>query len=206
MLKKTADDWFAENMREWREARGISQAELAQRLTGLGHAGIHQTTIARMERGNRVVRLSEAESIAKILGATIGMLTMPRVQVLQEVERELAQLVDLHKQLRGDTVNFEIARTRVDLAVEDVQHFLDGSDGLDEDSRAEVLRAFSEEYLSERLAEAARWTLQSAEEVVSAEMPYAHSQAEEDRAARQSKGLGPISFARFIPDGVDDAE
>lgn len=60
---------FAERCRKAREARGISQRELARRLTAAGMP-MHQSSIAKMElkgEGRRPLRLSEAVLLAAVL-------------------------------------------------------------------------------------------------------------------------------------------
>jgi transcriptional regulator with XRE-family HTH domain len=61
---------FAQRMKEVRQIRGISQAQMAKRLTDLGFK-MHQTAVAKMEATKpserRPIRLSEAVAIADIL-------------------------------------------------------------------------------------------------------------------------------------------
>lgn len=61
----SVDEKIARNVRLARERAGLSQAELAAKLTEAGVAGIHQTTIARIEGGQRVLRLAEALALAR---------------------------------------------------------------------------------------------------------------------------------------------
>ena len=179
MLTKTADDWFAENMRARREAIGLSQAGLARLMTHKGHEGIHQTTIARMERGDRVVRLSEAETIAGLLNTNLPSLLLPRVSVLSQVEDRLGELGKRHKQLRDQTVDYEITRAQLKLAVQAVQQVLDGGGGLSEEDRDELFSSYSREYLGSRLDRARHWLEQSAVDVAQAEMVFANAAAAE---------------------------
>ncbi|MFJ5893827.1 helix-turn-helix transcriptional regulator [Streptomyces californicus] len=60
------------NMMRWRRAGlGISQTELAERVVQLG-GKMYQQTIAKIESGQRAVRLDEAEYIAQALETTVA--------------------------------------------------------------------------------------------------------------------------------------
>ena len=68
----TADESrFVETMRRVREIRGLSQGDLAARLADAGWDGFRQTTISRIEKGERTVRLAEAHAIAQVLGVPL---------------------------------------------------------------------------------------------------------------------------------------
>ncbi|OBF42568.1 hypothetical protein A5719_03300 [Mycolicibacterium peregrinum] len=49
------------NIRRWRDARGLSQADLASKL------GIHQQTIQKIEKGTRPLKYAEAVHISDVL-------------------------------------------------------------------------------------------------------------------------------------------
>ncbi|WP_139286256.1 helix-turn-helix domain-containing protein [Tsukamurella tyrosinosolvens] len=61
------DKNFGTNMKRTREALGLSKADLLRWLEGLGWENAHQTTITRIEDGDRAPRLGEAKLIAKAL-------------------------------------------------------------------------------------------------------------------------------------------
>lgn len=69
--QREAFDWweksFGIKVRDWRKARGWSQDDLASELNDLGFE-MHQTTVAKIERGARPLRVSEAVAIAHIFG------------------------------------------------------------------------------------------------------------------------------------------
>src|SRR5262249_7394260 len=54
---------FAANLRHYRELAGISQEELANRMTARGF-GFSQATIWKIEQGKRPVRIGEAVALA----------------------------------------------------------------------------------------------------------------------------------------------
>jgi transcriptional regulator with XRE-family HTH domain len=55
------------NLRRIRESLDLSQQDVAERLTKLGHR-FHQTQVAKIERGERAVRVNEWIAIAEALG------------------------------------------------------------------------------------------------------------------------------------------
>lgn len=56
---------FGTKVRQWRQARNWSQEDLADRLRLQGF-DMHQTTVAKIERGTRPLRVAEAAAIANI--------------------------------------------------------------------------------------------------------------------------------------------
>jgi transcriptional regulator with XRE-family HTH domain len=68
---------FVQQMKLLREVQRISQGELASRMVNAGWEYWRQTTVSRVEKFERTVRLAEAHDIAKILGMSpAGMLTV----------------------------------------------------------------------------------------------------------------------------------
>ncbi|SCL20266.1 Helix-turn-helix domain-containing protein [Micromonospora pallida] len=59
-------EYFAINLRKTRETRGLSQADLAQRVKELGHP-CTQATIWKLEQGHREPKLSEVAAIGAAL-------------------------------------------------------------------------------------------------------------------------------------------
>ncbi|MFF1321476.1 helix-turn-helix transcriptional regulator [Streptomyces chartreusis] len=66
-----AEDIFVRQMKRLRAAHGLSQSELADRVTELG-GSLYQQTIAKIESGQRAVRLQEADLIAKALRSSVS--------------------------------------------------------------------------------------------------------------------------------------
>lgn len=73
MQQTTSADRFGSRVRLVREARGLSQRELARLLTEAGYR-IDASAITRVERGERAARLPEAVAIAAVLETTVGEL------------------------------------------------------------------------------------------------------------------------------------
>lgn len=78
---------FATQMRERRIAKGWSQTELAKRITQQG-LKFHQTTVQRIEIGERPLKLTEAMVIAVALGTRFE--TMIRSDSVELAYNELA--------------------------------------------------------------------------------------------------------------------
>jgi transcriptional regulator with XRE-family HTH domain len=60
---------FGQRARALREAAGIKQESAASRMRKLGHTGWRQTTLSKVESGQRPVSLDEAYCLALVLGA-----------------------------------------------------------------------------------------------------------------------------------------
>jgi transcriptional regulator with XRE-family HTH domain len=80
-----AERRLAANLRILREGRGISQMKLAQEMAARDWPW-RQQTVARVESGQRMIRLGEAVALASILGVSLGYLTRPGSDAI-EVEK-----------------------------------------------------------------------------------------------------------------------
>ncbi|WP_433233855.1 helix-turn-helix domain-containing protein (plasmid) [Micromonospora sp. CA-248260] len=67
---RSVGEYFAINLRKIREEKGLSQAELAQRVKDLGHS-CTQATIWKLEQGHREPKLTEVVAI----GAALDLLS-----------------------------------------------------------------------------------------------------------------------------------
>lgn len=61
---------FGEVVRGWRQSRGWSQEDVSEKLRHQGFE-MHQTTIAKIERGARPLRVGEATAIAEVFDMPI---------------------------------------------------------------------------------------------------------------------------------------
>ena len=77
-----AERHLAANLRILREGRGISQARLSQEMLARDWPW-RQQTVARVENGQRMIRLGEAIALASILGVSLGYLTRPGSEALE---------------------------------------------------------------------------------------------------------------------------
>jgi transcriptional regulator with XRE-family HTH domain len=62
---------FADNLRELRKSRGLTQEELAEK------AGLHRTYVGSVERGERNVTIDSMDRLAKALDVSVWMLLHP---------------------------------------------------------------------------------------------------------------------------------
>lgn len=84
---------FATNMRLRREELGWSQGELSRRMREAGWSNFHQTTVSRIEKHERPIRLSEAGAIARVLEIPLALLELPE-GVAQGITRVRTALAD----------------------------------------------------------------------------------------------------------------
>ncbi|MDV6276372.1 helix-turn-helix transcriptional regulator [Rhodococcus erythropolis] len=71
---KTVEDVFVARMIVLRDMKNVTQVELAKRLTGLGK-NFYDSTIAKIEKGQRRVSLIEAALISEALGVDLAYMT-----------------------------------------------------------------------------------------------------------------------------------
>lgn len=67
-------DVFGRRMRQERERTGMSPAELARRVSELADSIVDQNDLARIENGQRSIRLDEAVAAADVLGLPLAAL------------------------------------------------------------------------------------------------------------------------------------
>lgn len=93
------------SIRQERQRVGLSQAEVAERMSARGFSVI-QTTIAKIEAGTRPLRISEFVGIAHALGTTWHSLLAVSDSVLEEddplahLEARLNRVIALEDQIR----------------------------------------------------------------------------------------------------------
>ena len=68
------DEMFGQRLRALREV-ALTQRQLANEMTAAGHT-MYQTTIAKIESGERPVSFGEAVSFAEVLGADLDGLVV----------------------------------------------------------------------------------------------------------------------------------
>lgn len=90
---------IGQRVREWRTEAGWSQERLAQALSDIGFP-MHQTQVAKMERGVRPTRIAEAAAVASLFGAPLHALfysspqEVPDVQTLETAFDEYGHMID----------------------------------------------------------------------------------------------------------------
>jgi transcriptional regulator with XRE-family HTH domain len=70
------DKAFGARMRQVRERNGVSQGSLAANLIIMHGISWHQTTVAKVEAGERPIRLGEAVAVAEVLGVPLATLVL----------------------------------------------------------------------------------------------------------------------------------
>jgi transcriptional regulator with XRE-family HTH domain len=76
------------NEREW------SQAEVANRLSAMGIDNMHNTTIAKIEAGDREIKLDEAAALARLFGLSVDSLLGRNQGSVQDLRYALGALED----------------------------------------------------------------------------------------------------------------
>lgn len=112
---RMAEDTFVRQMKRRRRALGLSQAELAERVSRKGGT-LYQQTIAKIESGLRRVQLQEADLIAEALDASVAEMLTDSIGASESnpEEMEIEELVDLIKEIqrRRDTVSSVVHQAR----------------------------------------------------------------------------------------------
>lgn len=99
---------FALWLREARTVAGLSQQKVADALRAQGHTTFLQTTIAKIERGARPVRLDEAVAITALFGATVDTALRfdgdgtPQGLLLQSLARRTSVLERVHSLIEAE--------------------------------------------------------------------------------------------------------
>jgi hypothetical protein len=105
----TVEENFRLRLPEARRARGFSsQAQLAEHLTQLGYP-MHETTLARIESGDRKVTLADAAVITAALGCEFVHLVTPSdddAAMVALAPGMKVQARDVRRWLRGETPLF----------------------------------------------------------------------------------------------------
>lgn len=103
----TMDERVGNQIRRLRDAADLSKTQLAARLTEAGLAQMHPTTISRIESGERAIRLSEAVTIASVLGTDVqslldyGGVDSLVKQARADINQNAKGLIGLREAVRG---------------------------------------------------------------------------------------------------------
>lgn len=110
-----------------REERGWSQSELARRMAERGWDKYTQMTVSRTEKGERPIRLNEAEALAEVFEVELFSLWLPRNirryhATSENVARLAKQLEDLISRYIGELHSLAIQADHADLVEDDVSY------------------------------------------------------------------------------------
>lgn len=136
------EERFVASMKRLREENGWSQGEMARRMTDAGWPGFHQTTISRLEKGERPVRLGEARGIAQVLGTLVGQMILPTEEArsLRNLELEWQELKSATKNLEVSIHHFEVARQALQYELSQWDDSLLDDENIDEGIRERAKR------------------------------------------------------------------
>ncbi|WP_430497870.1 helix-turn-helix domain-containing protein [Micromonospora trifolii] len=105
----SAEQRFGAQVRRAREERGWSQEALARKLRDTAGIELHQTAIARLERGERAIRLNEVTALARILdldlteygGSGVRLTHDAYEQAKEQLQRLYQQQTEAREQARS---------------------------------------------------------------------------------------------------------
>jgi transcriptional regulator with XRE-family HTH domain len=108
---------FRERMKRERQARDWSQADLAELLQGRGLEHIYSTTVAKIESGERAVRIDEATAIADLFEVSVDSLLGRNVERGSDLAYTLRFVLDVARRSAQQTAAIADALddSRVDL-------------------------------------------------------------------------------------------
>jgi transcriptional regulator with XRE-family HTH domain len=110
------DQIFVDRMLQLRKACGWTQTDLAKRMKQAGFP-FHQQTVAKIENGERPVRLSESVALAGILGADLALM----------LGQSPSELDFVHYQARIAELEMRISSAQTALSGETPVPHLDGA-------------------------------------------------------------------------------
>jgi transcriptional regulator with XRE-family HTH domain len=154
--KRRPSEVFAKRLRETRKARGMSQTELAQRMTDWGRP-MSREALLRIENGSRGVSLDEALALAATLFAVPPHLLTPlgdeyvwltdKMGVDGEGMRAWLRYGDAFIADSGDLPDELVADRLQEAIAVHAQALVDATRGNDEAGKREALRAIGQAVL-----------------------------------------------------------
>lgn len=126
---------FRERIAVERKRRKLSQSDVAQMLNGRGLPGVYATTVAKIEAGDRTVRIDEAAAFADIFGLPLDELIGRH---LDEQTRSLAYVI------QGMTQTMHQAAPAVSGLSREFAEISSAVSAFDFDGRAELAAAAQE--------------------------------------------------------------
>jgi transcriptional regulator with XRE-family HTH domain len=129
LARQRHESWekrFGEVVRGWRQDRNWSQDDVAEKLRHHGFE-MHQTTVAKIERGTRPLRVAEAAAIAAVFGMPIMAvfeLSLPGDPPWWAPDGQPTELRDRQELLETARKNSDRARDKLYSAAQNHAHFL----------------------------------------------------------------------------------
>jgi transcriptional regulator with XRE-family HTH domain len=124
-LVRNLDREFGERMRRQRERQGAPQQHVALTLEAMYGIRWHQTTVGKVESGERGIRLTEAVAVAQTLGVSLDELVYGDADTerkRERLERAASELLGVRHQ-----IDKRLGRLRFELRIDDTE--ADESDG-----------------------------------------------------------------------------
>jgi transcriptional regulator with XRE-family HTH domain len=94
---------FRERVKDERDRRGWSQADLSKLLQGRGLEHIYPTTVAKIESGERAVRIDEATAIADLFEVSVDVLLGRNVERSRDLAYTLRAVLNIARQSSQQT-------------------------------------------------------------------------------------------------------
>ena len=113
-MGKREEERVGERLAAFRARAGLSQSALAASVSLLGGHGWTQTTVSSLERGERVLRVSELESVAIALGTTVQEFVLWDDEETAAMAESVRALRESHFRLCQALLKFVEARMRFD--------------------------------------------------------------------------------------------
>ena len=107
-MNSTPSDVFAQRLRQERMRAGLSQTQLATRVSSALGAAVYGTAVTRMEKGERVVKLDEAVAIAGVLGVDLTALLVSTSEIERVLQEQRA--ASASAQSRFEEARDEVSR------------------------------------------------------------------------------------------------
>lgn len=104
------DTTYGKRLRQLREKRGLTQAELVKRMVAHGVTYMNTSTLSRIEAGTRPVRLSEANVIVSIFGVDARYMTL-NDDLVAFYAQDLREMLALHARFTTGAIEFAQAQS-----------------------------------------------------------------------------------------------
>lgn len=116
-----ADELFVQNMQTLRLERGLSQEALADEVRSRDVPGFNQVALSRIEAGTRALGLTEARTIADVLGTTVEQMVLPGGDAASAISALLYADMDYREGMEGLEKSLEKMVMSLDRANEAIE-------------------------------------------------------------------------------------
>lgn len=129
MAKETSplDERYGRRLRAIREERGLTLAQLVGKMQRAGVAYMNTSTLSRIETGVRPVRLTEAQTIARILRVSVDSMT-EAFEELAFIESQAGDAREQYVRFRQSVVKVTSAQIRLRRYIPELRDMLTGAD------------------------------------------------------------------------------